>query len=90
MNYLFIIVVVILLLFFIVKGIRNVRRPKEMLNGLIIEKYTDDYGAYKIVLQIRDQETHYEISANLYPSIRPPMRGTVTISDGKILDFDPL
>lgn len=94
MNYLFIIIVVLLLLFFIIKGVRkgihNARQPKETLNGLIIEKYTDSHGIYKIVLQIRDQETHYEISPNLYPSIQPPMRGTVIVSEGKILDFDPL
>ncbi|MHC5246909.1 hypothetical protein [Enterococcus sp. LJL90] len=94
MNYLFLIVVLIIFLFFVVRAVRrvvrNVKHPRQVLNGLIIEKYSDSQGKYRIVFQIRDQETHYEISPNLFPSVQPPMRVTLTVADGKVITFDPL
>ncbi len=94
MNYLFLIVVLIIFLFFVARAvrraIRNVKHPRQVLNGLIIEKYSDSQGKYRIVFQIRDQETHYEISPNLFPSVQPPMRVTLTVADDKVITFDPL
>lgn len=91
LSYLFLFFTVVIFSALFLVGIKHwvqrIKHPLETYLVLVIDKYMTDENKHLIVVQLRDVETTYEISAKLYRELQPPIRGELTVEGQNVISF---
>lgn len=90
MGYLVLIISILVLIILTIRRVKQwSKKMKESLSGnyLLVNKYEKD-GTYYGVFQQGDKEVTAQLKTSLYVQLQPPVRGYLSIVNGKVHTFE--
>ena len=90
MGYLVLIISILVLIILTIRRVKQwSKKMKESLSGnyLLVKKYEKD-GIYYGVFQQGDKEVTAQMTSALYVQLQPPVRGYLSIVNGKVHTFE--